>query len=100
ATIGWNTNEPSDSQVEYGVTSAYGSATVLNSAQVTAHSQGLSGLTASATYHYRVKSKDSAGNPAVSGDSTFTTSPAGGGSGTQNVVWTALANVTVNGNSL
>ena len=39
---------------------------------VTSHSQGLSGLTGSTLYHYRVKSKDAAGNPAVSGDFTFT----------------------------
>src|SRR5206468_6109604 len=77
ATIGWNTNEPADSQVEYGVTSGYGSATSLNSAQVIAHSQTLSSLTPSTTYHYRVKSKDAAGNPAVSGVFTLSTPPAG-----------------------
>jgi hypothetical protein len=99
ATISWNTNEPADSQVEYGVTSAYGSATSLNSAQVTTHSLTLSALTPLTLYHYRVKSKDAAGNPAVSGDSTFTTS-ANGGTGDQNVVWTALSNVTASGNSL
>jgi hypothetical protein len=40
---------------------------------VTAHSVALSGLTASTTYHYRVKSKDPSANPATSGDFTFTT---------------------------
>jgi hypothetical protein len=99
ATISWNTNKPADSQVEYGVTSAYGSATGLNSAQVMSHSLTLSGLTPLTVYHYRVKSKDAAGNPAVSGDVTFTT-PAAGGSGAQNVVWTALVKVTASGNSL
>ncbi|PYQ19399.1 MAG: hypothetical protein DMF81_22005 [Acidobacteria bacterium] len=38
------------------------------------HSQALAGLTAATLYHYRVKSTDAAGNPAVSADSTFTTS--------------------------
>ncbi len=73
ATIVWNTNEASDSQVEYGLTTSYGSSTALDSAMVTSHSQGLSGLSRKKTYHYRVKSRDAAGNLAVSPDRTFTT---------------------------
>src|SRR2546427_12477683 len=73
ATISWTTDETSDSQVEYGTTTAYGSVTALNASLVTAHSQALSGLLASTFYHYRVRSKDAAGNLAVSGDVTFTT---------------------------
>jgi beta-lactamase superfamily II metal-dependent hydrolase len=34
----------------------------------------LTGLTSGTTYHYRVKSKDAAGNEAISGDETFATS--------------------------
>ncbi|HBB67726.1 MAG TPA: hypothetical protein DCZ93_10610, partial [Elusimicrobia bacterium] len=60
AIIAWTTNEASDSQVEYGPTTAYGNSTALNSAMVTAHSAGLSGLAASTLYHYRVKSRDAA----------------------------------------
>ena len=75
ATITWNTNENSDSQVDYGTSEAYDHTTALNIALVTAHSQGLSGLTAGTVYHYRVKSRDAAGNLAVSGDFTFTTAP-------------------------
>ncbi|PYS12164.1 MAG: hypothetical protein DMG15_15320 [Acidobacteria bacterium] len=73
ATIQWTTNEASDSQVEYGLTTSYGSTTTLNPALVTSHSAALSGLTDSTTYHYRVKSKDASGNLSVSSDSTFTT---------------------------
>ena len=73
AVITWSTNEPSDTQVEYGTTTAYGASTALVSTLVTAHSQNLSGLTSSTLYHYRVKSRDAAGNLAVSGDATFTT---------------------------
>ena len=73
ATITWTTNEASDSQVEYGTTIAYGSSTVLNSSLVTSHLQTLTGLSAGTTYHYRVKSRDAAGNLATSGDFTFTT---------------------------
>src|SRR5204862_163603 len=75
ATVTWSTDEGSDSQVEYG-TSAYGSSTSLDSGLVLAHSQALSGLAAATTYHYRVKSRDGAGNLATSGDFTFTTSAA------------------------
>ena len=74
ATVAWATNEAADTQVEYGKTAAYGQATAINTAKVTAHSQRLSGLTAGTLYHCRVKSRDAAGNLAVSGDSTFTTS--------------------------
>jgi type VI protein secretion system component Hcp len=73
ATITWTTNEAADSQVEYGTTTAYGSSTVLNPALVTSHSQALSGLVSSTTYHYRVESRDKAGNLATSADFTFTT---------------------------
>jgi hypothetical protein len=74
ATITWMTDEPADSQVEYGPTTAYGSLTSVNANLLLAHSQALAGLTAGTTYHYRVKSRDGSGNPAVSGDLTFTTS--------------------------
>ncbi|GEM_PF-2479389 len=73
AVIVWTTNEPSDSQVEYGTTTAYGSSTPLNGSMVTSHNVVLSGLLPSTLYHYRVKSKDAAANPSTSGDNTFTT---------------------------
>jgi hypothetical protein len=73
ATIGWTTDEASDSQVEYGTTTAYGSATTLNPTMVTAHSRTLTGLNPNTPYHYRVKSEDASGNPATSADFTFTT---------------------------
>jgi chitodextrinase len=75
ATISWTTNEPADTQVEYGTTTAYGAATPVVSTLVTAHSQSLTGLNPSTTYQYRVKSKDAAGNLATSGNGTFTTAP-------------------------
>jgi hypothetical protein len=81
ATITWTTNEAGDSQVDYGPTTAYGSSTALDATLVTAHSQTLSGLAAGTLYHYRVKSRDAAGNLAVSGDFTFTTVASGGGTG-------------------
>ncbi|MDZ7266873.1 MAG: FG-GAP-like repeat-containing protein [candidate division KSB1 bacterium] len=76
ATITWNTDESSDSQVEYGLSSSYGAVSVLDPALVRTHSVTLTGLQKSTTYHYRVISRDAAGNLAVSSDQTFTTTAA------------------------
>lgn len=76
ATIRWTTNEPSTSQVQYGTSASYGSATTLDPALTTSHSQTLTGLAANTLYHYRVMSQDASGNVATSGDFTFTTPPA------------------------
>jgi hypothetical protein len=78
ATVVWTTNEPSDSQIEYGTTANYGSSTSLVGNLVTSHSQTLSGLLSGTTYHLCVKSRDAAGNLSVSGDYTFTTLQGGG----------------------
>jgi glucose/arabinose dehydrogenase len=73
ATITWTTNEPADTQVEYGLTTAYGASTPLNSALVTGHQQRLNDLRPRTIYHYRVRSRDAAGNLTVSADRTFAT---------------------------
>ena len=72
ATITWSTNEPGTSQVDYGLSASYGTV-VSDPALATSHSLTLTGLTAPTLYHYQVTSVDSAGNPASSGDFTFTT---------------------------
>jgi hypothetical protein len=100
ATIGWTTNEASDSQVEYGTSSAYGSATSLSASMATSHGANITGLSAGALYHYRVRSRDAAGNLSVSGDFTFTTVSGTSGGTVQNVMWTSVVNSTVTGNSL
>ena len=73
ALITWSTDLPSDSQVEYGKTIAYGNASPLNTTLTTSHSQILSGLTPSTLYHFRAKSRGASGSLAVSGDITFIT---------------------------
>jgi phosphodiesterase/alkaline phosphatase D-like protein len=73
ATVTWNTNEAATSQVEYGLTTGYGSNSALDTVLVNNHSVTLTGLASATTYHYRVKSKDGASNEAVSGDFSFTT---------------------------
>jgi hypothetical protein len=73
ATISWTTNEASDTQVEYGLTTGFGSSTALNASLVTSHSQAISGLSGGTQYYFRVKSKDAANNLATSANYTFTT---------------------------
>jgi predicted phage tail protein len=78
ATITWTTNEVAYSQVRYGMTTSFGSSTTLSGFLATSHSNKLTGLAPNTVYHYRVRSADAAGNPAVSGDYTFTTAAGNG----------------------
>ena len=72
-TVTWTTDEPSDSRLEYGTSSSYGS-TVSNATLVTAHSLTVTGLAASTEYHFRAGSTDACGNgPSWSSDATVTT---------------------------
>jgi phosphodiesterase/alkaline phosphatase D-like protein len=80
--INWTTDELASSQVEYGEDTTYGSLepaqpdtdpSTGQSVGVVTHSVVITGLQPTTTYHYRVKSKDAAGNEAVSADKTFTT---------------------------
>ena len=73
AIITWYTDEPADSQVEYGLDATYGTTTAQGTTLVTSHSVTLSGLDPDTTYHYWVKSTDAHGNNAVSSDATFIT---------------------------
>jgi hypothetical protein len=74
ATITWITDKPSDSNIDYGLSTSYG-ATASNSVEelVTSHSIRLDGLNARTTYHYRLRSRAASGIGAISGDITFTT---------------------------
>ncbi len=74
ATVTWTTNELANTQVQYGTTTSYGSSTDLDPILALTHSVDIAGLSASTTYHYRVKSIDDAGNVALGSDQTVTTS--------------------------
>ena len=74
ATITWTVSEAATGQVEYGLTTAYGT---LSTPELTyiwsTHIQALSGLAPGSTYHYRVKSSTPSGAYLVSADHAFTT---------------------------
>jgi len=70
ATINWTTNEVATGQVEYGLTTSYGTTTT-ESGTDTAHTVVLTGLTANTTYHYRLTSVGT--TTATTADATFTT---------------------------
>src|SRR5262249_45236195 len=73
AQINWTTSEPATSQVEYGLTTSYGSSTTLDPTLVTSHSVQVTGLAPNTTYNYRIHTIDAAGNERASNNGTFKT---------------------------
>ncbi|MGH7454631.1 MAG: fibronectin type III domain-containing protein, partial [bacterium] len=90
ATIKWKTDENADSQVEYGRDTNYGNFSARDGNFVTSHAMTLSNLAANTTYHFRVHSRDAAGNLALSNDFTFTTVRDTQGPGISNIATTAI----------
>jgi hypothetical protein len=76
ATITWTTDQPANSQVFYGTTTAYGSSSALDSTLVTSHTVNISGLTAATQYHLQAQSQNAGGIMGTSADLVFTTGPA------------------------
>lgn len=72
ATIIWETNEPSDSGVEYGLSTEYGNIE-RDIKQIWIHSVTLFYLEPETTYHFRINSSDASGNYNYSDDYIFTT---------------------------
>jgi len=60
-TITWRTDVPADSQVEYGRTTTYGSATGLDRNLVTSPWVTITGLARKAQYFFQVLSGDAVG---------------------------------------
>jgi len=76
ATISWTTNEVATSKVYYSTTTPVNTGSALvqsNSTLVTAHSVGLSGLSASTTYYAIAESLDAANNVGASTEFSFVT---------------------------
>lgn len=73
ASIRFTANEPVIARAMFGTTTSYSFETGWISPATTTPTLVLSGLSASTTYHVRVKAKDQAGNRTESGNLTFTT---------------------------
>jgi len=70
-TIAWTTSVPATSQILFGSSTAYGSATPIDFTLVTDHSQVLTGLAPGATAHYQAVSRNESGAQVASLDHTF-----------------------------
>lgn len=73
ATIAWETNEKSDSTLEYGLTPNKYFLSIYDKTPTATHTAKLEGvaLMPGATFHFRVKSKDEGDNEVVSNDGVF-----------------------------
>jgi hypothetical protein len=106
ATITWNTDESSNTSVNYGTTLSLGTTSGVDDL-VTFHSRVLYGLSADTRYFYNVTSCDSAGNCNTTGNSSqlpfnFSTLPSGstgGSTDTDGDGLTDLEEVNVYGTS-
>lgn len=87
ALITWDTDVPSDSMVQYGLSTQYGLTTPRNPAMVTSHSVPLTGLIPGCVYHYRVISNNGNGD-AISDDYTLITP------GRPQIAGVAVSNIT------
>jgi hypothetical protein len=73
ATITWLTDQPSGTQVLYGLTSSYSASTTLDTTKVTSHTAFLGGLVPNTTYHFELQSGNASGTLATSSDRAFMT---------------------------
>jgi hypothetical protein len=71
--VGFTTNLPTISIIEYGETAAYGHVTIQSESYFYQHLHYIKGLESGKTYHYRFISQDYDGVTITSGDHTFTT---------------------------
>jgi hypothetical protein len=76
ATVTFVTNEPSDTQLDYGTTTAYGTLSTLQPSLGTTHAQTLNSLAPGTTYYVRARSRDFSGNLGISNGITFRTADA------------------------
>ncbi len=73
AKIQWTTDEPADTEIRWGLTTSYGTPVLSDtSPRKVTHTANLTGLGSNATYHFSVRSTDTAGNQASwTSDQTF-----------------------------
>lgn len=89
AVISWYTDEPSDSRVFYGLSTAYTDSTY-DTTEVISHQLTLSGLTSQTQYYFRAASDDAESFRGFSQDSSFTTT---------NFVFVSIPDTVVSANS-
>ncbi|MBK8574248.1 MAG: S8 family serine peptidase [Elusimicrobia bacterium] len=70
----WTTDEPSDTQVEYGTSPALGLLSPQQTAFTAIHQADISALPPSTLYYYRAVSRDNVGNIGYSSTATFVSS--------------------------
>ena len=73
AIITWTTDEPATHQVEYGLSTSYGSTIISTGILTTNHEVQLDSLTSGTVFHFRVRSEDAQANEVMSEDHTFIT---------------------------
>src|SRR5262249_55359993 len=73
ASILWVTDQSATSQVNYGLTTAYGLQTTVNTTMTPYHAVGLTGLVPGTTYNYQVVSTNASGGTSTSANFTFQT---------------------------
>ncbi|HEU5123288.1 MAG TPA: fibronectin type III domain-containing protein [Verrucomicrobiae bacterium] len=77
ATIAWDTDEPANSQVDYGMNALNLDSHLSSSTFATSHEMNLNELNPNSTYYFQVTSADRGGNSVISEILSFTTaSPA------------------------
>ncbi|HEY6945386.1 MAG TPA: hypothetical protein VI431_09630, partial [Candidatus Acidoferrum sp.] len=106
----WTTDVASNSVVNYGTTTSYGSNTPVDPTMVTSHQVTVSGLSAGTTYYFQVQSTDSKNNNGKSGGHKFATvgvsisgtiTPSkGGGGATVTLSGTSSVTTTANGSGV
>lgn len=100
ATVTWSTDESASSLVQFGLTTALGSTTTETdtSPRVTSHSVSLSGLESCTTYYYKIRSRDTELNTALSSVDSFSTTGCIGSASIQDVVASSVT--TASGGSV
>lgn len=66
-------DEGSTGRIEWGLTTAYGNFTTLETSYLTFHRQTITGLTPGTLYYYRILGGDAAGNPVMGAQRSATT---------------------------
>ncbi len=73
ATITWDTDEPSTTRADWGLTPGYGDGPLVDNVATNTHVAVVEPVICGTTYHFAVSSNDASGNTGAAPDATFTT---------------------------